>query len=242
MRIWILDPSHEIMSPDPSHEYFFKSYRLFKRMKKFPFFYFPPFYAEAQWIIQRLYKIFNNRSLLISLQLRFGISPLGSESVDPHIFADPDHKHCFQLSHHYMHCIIQEVNLPGLYNKKIELNFGQLVIERITRMLHCVQDVDASQQTFVFLSPLCRRWSGRRRRILRRTDWLVPWWATWEMETFTPCCCLILRIRRSIRGVRRSLTGWEWKPWLSVVSSKSNSNIVLNNLWLKIFACFYLNQ
>ena len=127
-----------------------------------------------------IYTIFNNRSLVYNWDLEF-------RPFDPNqwirIFLrtriqknccgsnGSGSLHCFKLSHHYMHYIIQEVNLPGLYNKKIELNCGQLVIERITRMLHCVQDADASQQTFVFPSPLCRRWSGRRRRILRRTDW-----------------------------------------------------------------------
>ena len=87
--------------------------------------------------------------------------------MDPQKYAYPDPglgtknvpypMHCFKLAQNCMNCTIQEVNLPGLYNKKIELNCGQLVTERITRMLHCVQDADASQQTFVFPSPLCRR-------------------------------------------------------------------------------------
>ena len=101
MRIRILDPHWKKVDPDPG--LFFKIYWIFQQKLIFNFFFiifFAYFYLKTWWTIHnwaKFYNLFFSKVQTWVLGLKFfllqflvDILPLGSLSVDPHIFADPD--------------------------------------------------------------------------------------------------------------------------------------------------------
>ena len=104
IRIQILDPHWKKMDldPDPDPGYFFKIYWIFLTKQNFQIFcliFFAYFYAKTWWTIQKsgnFYNLsfFNSSDLGFESKIFFcslvGILPLGSSSVDPHIFGDSD--------------------------------------------------------------------------------------------------------------------------------------------------------